>query len=98
MLNCLNCQTPTQPDAAKLFAEVFVCPRCYELAERAEQRCVADLRRLQLMVREAIRVALVEGKLHPGVASLEELPKAELLREIVRLSEKKDGRPPPVSV
>ncbi len=103
MLPCMNSKVcgnvSVDPKQAKMFAEVFVCPSCYSLAESVDAKLRADVKRMELMVREAIRIALVEGKLSPAAASLDDLPKTELLKEIVRLSEKKDARsvrPPPV--
>jgi hypothetical protein len=97
MLPCMNSKvcgnTSVDPKQAKMFAEVFVCPACYALAESVDAKLRADVKRMELMVREAIRIALVEGKLNPAAAALDDLPKTELLKEIVRLSEKKDARP-----
>lgn len=91
----MNCRTPVQEKNGKVFAEVFVCPTCYTMAEHLHTRCEGELKRLLLLLRESIRVALVEGKLHYGPARpLEEVPKAELLKMIVELTEKKNGPAP----
>jgi hypothetical protein len=94
-LPCMNCGQHVDQSAGKVFAEVFVCPRCYEMAERLYTRCDGELRRMLLLLREAIRIALVEGKLQYGPATpMEDVPKADLLKMIVELTEKKNATAP----
>lgn len=89
-LPCMNCNKPTSDEDGKLFAEVFVCSTCYTTAERLYQRLEGELRRLLLLSKETIRVALIEGKLHAETASEQEIPKEDLLRMIVQFSERKE--------
>lgn len=92
MLPCLNCQTPVEPKDAKIFAEVFVCPQCFSVAERLEQRAAEELKALLLILREAIRVALIERRLILGPAEpLRDLTKKEVLEQIITLAEKADA-------
>ncbi len=91
---CMNCKRQVAQDQGRVFAEVFVCPDCHKMAESLYNRCDGELRRLLLMLRELIRIALVEGKLQLGPAmSNEEIPKAELLKMITELAEKKNAAP-----
>lgn len=91
-LPCMNCRRHVDQAAGHVFAEVFVCPECFKMAEHLYTKCDAELRRLQLLLREAIRIALVEGKLQLGPArALEEIPKSELLTMIAELTEKKNA-------
>ena len=54
-------------------------------------RCEGELNRLLLLLREAIRIALVEGKMQFGPAlPMDEIPKADLLKMIAELTEKKN--------
>lgn len=90
-LSCMNCKKQVLQQDAKIFASVYVCSSCYDKAERIYAKCEAELRRLLLMLREAIRIALVEGRLQFAEGKpLEEVPKAELLKMIVELSGKKE--------
>jgi hypothetical protein len=60
-------------------------------------RCEGELNRLLLLLREAIRIALVEGKMRFGPAlPMDEIPKADLLKMIAELTERKNvtSRPP----
>jgi hypothetical protein len=94
----MNCRKPVDEKNARVFAEVYVCPDCYTLAEHLFDKCSAELKRMLLLLKEAIRVALVEGKLQYGPERpLDDIPKAELLKMIVQLSEKKNepGTPRP---
>lgn len=93
MLPCLNCKAPVDPPKAKVFAGVFVCPTCYEVAERLEQRGTAELKALLTLQREAIRIALVEGRLHLSLADVSREPtKREVLQEVLRLAEQADKK------
>ncbi len=86
-LPCLNCNEPVKDEEAKIFAGVFCCPVCFERAERLDRSLQAELKRLFIMTRESIRIALVEGKLHFGDAANSEVPKTELMKQMVRLEE-----------
>lgn len=95
-LPCMNCTTPVSPEEAKIFAEVFVCPTCFKVAECLYNKGSADLRALLSMMKEAIRIALIEGRLQLSEQSLQDVSKTDLLRAIVDLQEKHDasrGRP-----
>ncbi len=89
-LPCMNCKKPTPESDAKVCAEVFVCSACHEMAERLFHRLEGELRRLLLLSKETIRVALVEGKLHFAHTHERDVPKDELLKMIVQFSEKKE--------
>jgi hypothetical protein len=82
----LNCKKPVDPDSVKFFAQAFVCPVCYECAEHFVLKLEKELRHLLVIAKEAVRLALIEGRFHfnsPG----EGVSKKELLEEIVRLEE-----------
>ena len=86
MLTCLNCSEPVLEGQAKCFAEVFVCPLCFEIAERLYRKSEQELRGLLLLQREAIREALINGRLHLSPQVLEDVPKADLLRAVVEVT------------
>lgn len=91
-LPCLNCQTPVESEKAKTFAGVFVCPTCYEVAARLEQRGTKELKALLTVQRDAIRIALIERRLVLGPADpLREVSKREVLEQIVKLTEAADA-------
>lgn len=95
-LTCLNCKQPVVSDNAKIFAEVFVCSSCYETAERLYRRSEGELKMLLLMLKESIRIALLEGRLFVGEQSPEDISKTDLLRMMVRLEEQRSAsRSPP---
>ena len=92
-LPCLNCKRDVAQDDLKVFAGIFVCPACYQIAERFNQRATEELKSLLVMQRELIRVALVEGRLHLGPAeSTKELTKKEVFEELLRLADRKDQK------
>lgn len=91
VLQCLNCGKPVPPEKAKIFAQVFVCPECHVMATSFYQRCERELKQLLTLTHESIREALVKGAFHPVYQEREEIPKAELLRHIIRISEEQDA-------
>ena len=85
-LPCVNCQEPTSEQDAKLFAGVFVCMSCHARAGRVYIRGESELRRLLCVYQEAIRIALIEGRLF-GPEQYEESPSKEsVLREVIALT------------
>jgi hypothetical protein len=89
----MNCKAPVAPGAAKLFAGVYVCLGCHEVASRLETRGTAELKALLTLQREAIRIALVEGRLVLGPAEpARELSKREVLQEVMRLVDQADKK------
>lgn len=89
-LPCLNCHESVEGKDAKFFAGAFCCPVCFERAERLDHSLQAELKRLFVLTRESIRIALIEGKLHFGDGSNEEVSKTDLMRQMVRLEEIRD--------
>jgi len=61
MLPCMNCKTPI--DDGKFFAEVWVCSDCHGMATRFYDKAQADMRKIMVMMKETIRIGLIEGKL-----------------------------------
>jgi len=92
---CKNCDKLVSESDGKIFAEVFVCPTCYAMAEQLYNKCAGELRRMLTVLREAIRISLVKGELQYGPAQpLEDMTKEELLTTIGKLTEKKNGSAP----
>ena len=85
-LPCLNCHKPIEAGKAKIFDKVFVCSTCYEMAHRTYDRINWELKQLQTMAKEAIRVALVKGELHFSPAPFNEIPKEQLLRGLMQVA------------
>jgi len=97
-LACMNCRKPTSNEEGKLFAEVFVCPTCYTMAERLYKRTEGELRGLLLVLKDKIREYLVQGKLHYSTAEAEApVSKTDLLKAILAVEEQRNGpdHPPP---
>jgi hypothetical protein len=86
---CLNCHHEIPPEEGRLFAGVLVCANCFALAERLHERSLHELSMLQVMVRESIRIALVEGRLQFATGHEGEVPKRDVLRAVVQLLEKR---------
>lgn len=84
-LPCLNCSKPVESAELKLFAGAHVCADCYIMAEHFVRRADNELRLLQVLLRDGVRNALVEGNFHfnahkpPG--------KQEVLKQILALQD-----------
>jgi hypothetical protein len=92
-LPCQNCHKDVAPEDAKIYSAVFVCPDCNTIALRFEERIMKELKSLQLIARESIRIALVKGELILGKANpVQDLSKKEVLESIIKMSEAKDVR------
>jgi len=63
MLSCINCKKPVEQEEAKLFAEVFICPDCYRVAELIYTRGKAELEQYLTLLKEMIRTSLISGTL-----------------------------------
>jgi hypothetical protein len=85
-LRCLNCQKEVAAADGKIFAACFVCPTCFEIASRIEARLEGELKRMLLMLREEIRISIVERRLVLGPAdAARDLSKKEVLEAIIKL-------------
>lgn len=90
-LKCMNCKGPTNPKEPKLYGRVWVCLTCYKTAQLFEKRLDDELTRLRKVAHNAVEQALSKGELHLSTAHVDEIPKQELLTELLRLV--KDGSP-----
>lgn len=86
-LKCLNCSEPVPAEEAKVYAQVFVCPTCYDRAERLFKRSEKELKMLLTMLQEAIRVALIEGRLHFEAVKVEDVSKVDLMKALVGMED-----------
>lgn len=82
-LPCPNCGKIIPPNGGVLFAAVFVCSPCGDRANRLAHKLKKDIQRMLTLSQEAIRVSLIEGKLHYGEGLPEEISKKELLETMV---------------
>lgn len=89
-LPCMNCKKEVTQDEAKLFAEVFLCPSCFEQATHFFNRMVNELNFLLTMAKESIRLALVQGKFSFPEGPSGEPSKREVLEAILQLEDARD--------
>lgn len=90
-LPCMNCHKDIGGDDVRIWGGVFVCSLCSLMADRMFQRAEGELKGLLTMLREGIRIALVEGRMHFSNTPDQEIPKADLLKAIVELGDMKDA-------
>lgn len=91
-MRCLNCGKEVRPTEAKLFAEVFLCPTCYVQADHFYLRLDHELKSLLVLAKDAIRVALLQGKFSFPENGSQEVSKREVLEAILTMEERrKDG-------
>ncbi len=86
VLNCINCKEEVAPDKAKFFAQMFVCPDCYKIAERVYVRGRQELEMMLLLLKESIRVAIVQGELQFS-GPVEDVSKEDFMTTLARLTQ-----------
>lgn len=86
-LSCVNCNADVSSDEAKFFAQVFVCPTCYAIAERLHQKGEQELKMMLVMLKECIRLAIVKKELQFSVQNLEDMPRKDLFTELATLAQ-----------
>ena len=84
-LHCMNCGASTLAGQGKVFAQVFVCPTCFAIAENFYERSEKELKYLLTIIKESLRVALVHGMVKLSEGKLKDISKKELLEEIVKM-------------
>jgi hypothetical protein len=86
----MSCKEPVSPEDGKVFLGVFVCPTCHQLVGRLRDRNLKELQHLVTILDEALRIALIEGKLLVA-GDKKELSKREVLEQVLKLSEIADA-------
>ncbi len=86
-LPCVNCKKPVGSDEAKFFAQTFVCPDCFTVAERTYQQGDRQLRMMLVMLKECIRLAIVKGELQFPEHLTEDMPRKDLFTELQKLAQ-----------
>lgn len=93
VLPCVNCGEEVLSNEGKLYAEVYVCPDCYAVAERMTERAHRELKLVLVMMRDAIRLGLLQKKLRFRTPEeLKNVNKADFLSELGELVEKAKNR------
>lgn len=88
----MNCGRDTPAGVGKVFAAVYVCPTCYGIAESFYEKMVGELNHLLTIAKEAIRVALIEGKFQLSEQHVRDISKRELLEEIIKLEQARGSK------
>lgn len=86
-LPCVNCKEPVGSDEAKFFAQTFICPRCFDIAERLHVKGEQELRMMLVMLKECIRLAIIKGELQFPVQNTEDMPRKDLFTELARMAQ-----------
>lgn len=90
-LKCMNCRNAA---GTTEWGKVFLCQACAAFADRVWKRLQTQVKQLETLAFEAIRLAALKGELHPGeYQESTEVSKEELLKSVVDLVKgKKDAR------
>jgi hypothetical protein len=99
-LSCMNCKEDTKD--GKFFAEAFVCPACYLVAERLYTQGEKELRHVLMTLKELIRVSILEGRLSfaPAAAPGEAPPRRaiDVIADMMQRDKCHDETLPPNTV
>lgn len=87
-IHCLNCKQSFPSGRGKTVLGVLVCVSCASMAERIVGRAEQELQQLLTLMKEQIRVSIIEGRMQfaPGA---EPPSKEEVLKSILELSQRK---------
>jgi hypothetical protein len=86
MLPCLSCKQEVPPADGKVFAEVFMCPSCFRIAERLLKSGDAELKMMLLVLKESIRVAALTQGLQYAEQYLGDMPKEDLVSHLAKMA------------
>ena len=82
-LKCMNCKSA--PGTAE-WGKVFVCQACKDFADRVFTRLQVQIKQLETLGFESIRLALVKSELHASEYKEQvEVSKEDLLKSVVNL-------------
>lgn len=87
-MNCFNCKKDAG-EQGKIFAEVYVCEDCYAQATHFYMRLEKELKHLQLMAKEAIRISLLEGTFRFPEGTGSDTSKQAVLERIISMEERR---------
>jgi len=87
MLPCVNCGEEVNPNEAKLFAQIFICPKCHRVAEQLYARGEKELKMLLLVLRESIRLSIVQHNLQFSPKQLEDMDPKDLLTHLHKIAQ-----------
>ncbi len=88
-MNCPNCKNEMR-EGAKVFAAVVVCPTCFLLAQRFNEKIEHEFKQLQLLVLDKTREMLVTGKFHMGGVIDPVVDKQTLLETVSKVAGNND--------
>ena len=87
MLPCVNCGNEVPEKDVKFFAQILVCPDCYFMSERLYSRGKKELSMLLLLLKESIRVAIVQKQLQFSPKIIDDMPQEDLFGELTKLAQ-----------
>jgi hypothetical protein len=82
----MNCGKSVTSEDGKVFAECFVCPECFTLAERLYARGSSELKHLLDTLIELIRAAIIRGQLSLPESQEARSPSYSFLDAVTKLA------------
>lgn len=91
LFDCVNCK---QNEGTEIRFGVLICPTCAQVVDHVRANLNVELEQLRTLAQEAIRLALVEGRLHLQEKGEElDVSKAELLKAIASMPTRQGDSP-----
>lgn len=94
-LKCMNCACPVGQSDGEFFAGVFLCGDCNTVATRLYERGSSELKLVLSMLKDAIRMAIVQKKLQfntpEQIASTSRTDLLDKLSDLVANAREKDA-------
>jgi hypothetical protein len=87
-LRCVNCRTEVDPDKAKVCFGVLVCESCDRVANRFFEQAQKELKVVLVLMKDAIRMGLTQGRLQFSMDGEEIVTRQKLLAKLGELVER----------
>jgi len=87
-LKFVNCQAEYPMGRGRIVLGVLVCATCGEIAEHLLNKAEHELSMLRTLLRESLRISIVEGRMNLPPPSDKEPSKEDVLRAILSMRER----------
>ena len=87
-LKCMNCKAELEQSQAKIAFEVLVCPDCEKVANRFFAQAQKELKVVLVLMKDAIRMGLTQGRLQFSMDGDKPVSRQDLLVKLGELVER----------
>jgi DNA-directed RNA polymerase subunit RPC12/RpoP len=97
-LSCVNCKREVVAGEEKFFDKVYLCPDCHRIALRVLEKGERELKMMLMVLRESIRLAIVQHKLQFNEQNLDDMKEEDMVSVLHALAKQAKEQPCPTKV